>query len=255
MKLQSLLSGVFRSRKGRLLILGYGRVDAGQRATGSAESDDVGSIDAAEFEWQMERIAERFSPVPLVRLIGHLGGKRPLVGAQVCVSLELEAGQKPSAAVAVLRRLNIPATWFVEFERIGDAVCVEDQLNAPGPDWDLIRALSAAGDEIAHIVRPSNAPPQQSSAQRRAHLSALRNRVEAHTGMQIFSLAVQGDGRSATDVSLIHDAAVAGFSLGVNARAGINELRPISPMMLKCTAVTRNTTRAQFQSLLRDLEQ
>jgi hypothetical protein len=73
--------------------------------------------------------------------------------------------------------------------------------------------------------------------------------------MRIFSLAVQLDGRRATDESLIHDAAIAGFSLGVNTSAGINELRPISPMMLKRTAVTRNTTRAQFQSLLKDLEQ
>ena len=255
MKLQFRLGGMLRSRKGRLLILGYGRVGADQMANGSAESGDADIIAVAEFEWQMERIAERFSPVPLLRLIGHLGGKKPLVGAQVCVSLELDAGSKPSAAVAVLRRLNIPATWFVEFERIGAAVCVEDQSKAPGPDWDRIRALSAAGDEIAHIVRPSNAPPQQSSAQRRAHLSALRNRVEAHTGMPIFSLAVQGDGRSASDVSLIHDAAIAGFSLCVNASAGFNELRPISPMMLKRTAVTRKTTRTQFESLLRDLEQ
>lgn len=254
MKLQSLLSGMLRSRKGRLLILGYSRVGVDQRSQGSAESGDAGSIDVAEFEWQMERIAERFSPVPLVRLIGHLGGKTPLVGAQVCVSLEFDAGQKPSAAVAVLRRLNIPATWFVEFEHIGGAVCVEDQSNAPGQDWDCIRALSAAGDEIAHMVRPSKAPPE-GPAQRRAHLSSLRNRVEAHTGMRIFSLAVQGGGRSTTDVSLIHDAAIAGFSLGVTESAGINELRPISPMMLKRTAVTRSTSRAQFQSLLRDLEQ
>ena len=168
MRPQSLLSGVLRSRRGQLLILGYDRVGSDPRAIGSAESDDAGSIDAAEFEWQMKRITERFSPVPLVRLIGHLGGKRPLVGAQVCVSLELEAGQKPSAAVAVLRRLNIPATWFVEFERIGDSVCVVDQSNAPGPGWDLICALSAAGDEIAHKVSQSEVPLQQDSAQRRA---------------------------------------------------------------------------------------
>jgi hypothetical protein len=254
MKLQALLSGMLRSRRGRLLILSYGRVGADQRSKGSAESHEAGSIDVAEFEWQMERIAERFSPVPLVRLMGHLGGKKPLAGAQVCVSLELGADQKPAAAEAALRRLSIPATWFVEFEHIGDGVRVEDQSNAQGPDWDLIRTLSAAGDEIGHSVRLSKAPPQQDSAQRRAHLSALRNRVEAHTGKRVFSLAVQGDGYSTTDVSLIHDAAIAGFSLGVNASAGINELRPISPMMLKRTAVTRNTTRAQFQSLLRELE-
>lgn len=255
MKLQSLLSGMVRSQKGRLLILGYGRVGVDQRSKDSPESGDAGSIYVAEFEWQMERIAERFSPVPLVRLIGHLGGKMPLVGAQVCVSLELDSGQEPSAAVAVLRRLHIPATWFVEFEQITGAVCVEDQSSAPGQDWDWIRELSTAGDEIAHIVRPSMAPPHQGSAQRRAHLSSLRSRVEARTGMRIFSLSVQGDGCSTTDVSLIHDAAIAGFSLGVTASAGINELRPISPMMLKRTAVTRNTTRAQFQSLLRALEQ
>jgi peptidoglycan/xylan/chitin deacetylase (PgdA/CDA1 family) len=245
MNLSSVLNGALWQKQGQVMILAYSRIDAGDGSIGDAAKGSLDAIDHAEFEWQMEQVVRRFAPLPLSRLMGHLGGKRALSGPQVCVSFHSDERSSCLAATPILRRLKIPATWFLAFDKVlGNSAggSVGDL------DWAAISELCASGDDLAHRIDDSMASVE--SAKRRSHLRALRSRVENEARVRVHSFAYAGNGFGESLRPLIYDAALAGFNLGVSGGVGVNPLRPISPMMLNRTAVARDMTRTRFEALL-----
>jgi peptidoglycan/xylan/chitin deacetylase (PgdA/CDA1 family) len=252
MSLQSVFKRARWRRGGRLLILSYERVEADPVSPTASQRSGT-CIDLGEFRWQMEQIAARFKPVGLSRLRSHLGGKSPLVGPQICVSFQSESQVNLHTAFPVLRQLNLPATLFAAFEWVRDKGGADTAGARQCLDWSAMRELAAEGLDIAYRVDTGSDLLALSPAQRRQQLSALRCRAEQETGVRVQAYAYPGDGRSDADKSLIYDAAIAGFNLGLGGGTGINSLLPIAPMTLKRTPVTRDLSRAHFQSLLEGL--
>jgi hypothetical protein len=254
MKFQGIFKSTKQSGFGRLVILAYERIGAGPPSVSEKSGPPVDCIDHGEFCWQMEQVARRFKAIPLSHVMWNLGGKRPLMGPQICVSFHTDARDDIRSALPIMQRMNIPATLFVAFERILEVDPIDVPNAAPGLDWAAVRAIAAGGMEIAHRFRADSAWPALHTTQRRSRLTELRGRAERETGVRVHSFAIEGEMRGEPDKALIYDAAIAGFSLCVVGRRGTNTLRPISPMMLERQAITHEVTRAQFQSLLDDLE-
>ena len=247
MSIRGILQLARRRSFGRLLVLAYEGVGPENRPTSAAADDPGTNIDLGEFCWQMEQVSARSEPIPLSRLMGHLGGKRPLTGPQICVCLRIDASKDPRGAIAVMGSQKIPPTLLFEFESIGES---SSSANDLGLDWADIRKLTSAGADIGHRICAGDGLAQLGSAQRRLQLGKLRRLAEQQTGVPVNSLAYGMNGAREPDLTLIYDAAIAGFNLGLGNREGINLLRPISPMTLKRRTVTPRMTRAHFAALL-----
>jgi hypothetical protein len=232
---QRALRQALRPRGGRLLILAYGRIGG----------EDSTSARRSEFTWQMEQIVARVKPIVLSRLMGHLGGKKPLTGPQVCVCFC--ADHDAQFVQAVTRELGIGATWFIPFDRISDGE--HPDANPPVWDWASVGELVASGSEIGHRVVGDAVTD---STHRRTSLSTLRCRVEQSTGMRVHSIAFPAPSSRGQE-ALIYDAAIAGFNLGVEPAPGVNSLGALSPMMLRSETIAPNLDRDRFRALLDSL--
>lgn len=248
MSIQGILQMARRSGVGRLLILAYENVGAESGPTPAAPDVPGSGIDLGEFSWQMEQLSANFEPIPLSRLMGHLGGKRPLAGPQISICLRTDALKDPLAVIAVMRRLKISPTLLFAFDSIREPS--SSSTNDAELDWAAIRELTSVGADIAHQVRSGDGLAQLDAAQRRLHFGRLRSLAEQQTGVPVNALAYAMNDAGEADLSLIYDAAIAGFNLGVANVEGINRLRSISPMLLKRRTVTAHMTRADFASLL-----
>ena len=250
MRLGTALNGLLRPKGGQVMILAYDRIASSEGPIGIAMKDSGDAIDHAEFKWQMEQVDRRFAPIALSRLMGHLAGKRPLSGPQVCVSFHSDSRSSCLAVKPVLQGLKIPATWFFAFENIASSALGSSEF-LEALDWKLVSELCASGDDLAHRI--DDAMATFDSAKRRAHLVHLRGRGELEANVRVHSCAYAGNGSGVSHRPLLYDAALAGFNLGVSEEAGVSALRPICPMMLRRSAVSRDTTRSQFEALLNDL--
>ena len=253
MSLQSIFRRVRSRRGGRLLVLNYESVAVDKAYRPAATSPRSAGIALAEFRWQMGQIAARFEPTTLARLRGHIGGKNPLSGPQICVSFHSESVVELDAAFLVLRELNVPATLFTALERVRDTGSTGTEDGVRHLEWAAMREFAVAGLDIACRVCADSELAGLSPGPRRQQLSSLRLRAEQETGVRVQSCAYPGDGRSQSDKLLIYDAALAGYSLGVSGERGINSLMPIGPMTLRSFPVTSDLSRANFQSLLEQL--
>jgi peptidoglycan/xylan/chitin deacetylase (PgdA/CDA1 family) len=250
MNLQGVLGKLGRGTGGRLLILNYDRLGASPTPPG-AEPDQ--GFDADEFSWQMEQVAARFEPILLSRLLGHLGGKRPLAGPQVCISWHATSRSDYRFALGAMRRLNLPATCYLALEGLHGDASHDPADPAASLGWNDLREIAASGGDIALHLRSGSDLVGLNSAQRRQELARLRGRAEQESGIRVRAFVYSGGAGEEPDKSLIYDAALAGYSLGANGHSGINSLRPFAPMLLKRQAVTPNMTRDRFLSLLDSL--
>lgn len=231
MNLGSMLNLARRRGVGRLLILDYAQ---------------EAHIDPGELAWQLQFIARQLRPIAISRLMGHLGGKRLLEGTQVSVVFSGEECLGADAA-ELLRQLAFPATLFVPLGEVQE----QESGARPRPAWQArLHALVAAGLEVGHLHCDPPRPLDEGPA-RRSRLAAWRRNAELRLGTQVQAFAYAAP--VAADPALLRDAAIAGFNLGLAPTAGTNALRPIDPMRLHRHAVTRETTRAQFESLLANL--
>ena len=235
-------------RADRLLILGYENIAAGPRP-GSTRSD-AQSIDRSEFDWQMKQLLARVQPISVGQLAAHVRRKRELFGPQACVTIDCDSRAVNDSVLPILRQLELVATFGVEFDRVDDRTANDPRADPLALDWDAIRSLVDSGMDLAHHVRSGSAVMTLEPAQRRANLAAVRQRAKNETGMTINAWVYPGNAGATSNLSLLRDAALAGFSLGVNGSVGSNPLRPFEPMSLRRVPVTSDMTRTQFQKLL-----
>jgi hypothetical protein len=231
MSLGGMLQLVRRRGFGRLLILDYAQ---------------EARISSAELDWQLRRITNQFAPITISRLMGHLGGKKPLSGAQVCVVFTCEQGLDADTA-ELLSRLTFAATLFVPLDGLRAHA---SDVNLQPSQLDRLRPLVAAGFEVGHLhCGPLGA--HGVGPTRRSHLAACRRNVELQLATKVQSFAYAAS--PVADTALLRDAAIAGFNLGLTSTAGMNALRPIDPMQLHRHVMTRDTGRDRLEALLTEL--
>jgi hypothetical protein len=220
-----------RAAGGRLLILAC---------------DDAGG--SGEFVWQMEQLAERFKPIRLSRLLWHVGGKKPLAGQQVCVTWRAASRDDGQAALAALRRLQLTATYCPDFESL-HAIGNESPID-PTSNWNDLRDIASAGGDIALRLHSRAQVVALPAAQRRAKLALLRQEIEREVGIRVAAFVYASETGDAPAANLIHDAALAGYSLGVTVSGGVNALRPFAPLMLTRETIAADTPRHRYLRLL-----
>jgi hypothetical protein len=216
---------------GRLLILAYDSV--------------VGSGD---FAWQMEQLAARFKPIPMSRLLGHVGSKKPLAGSQVCVVWCAASRSERLDALAVLRRLQLAATYGPQVDSL-QALARSGSADAL-LDWDDLRDIAGAGGDIAPHLHSASRLVALPCEQRRSELAWLRQATQREVGIKVAAFVYSGNAGQAPAPSLLHDAALAGFSLGVSAAGGVNSLRPFAPLMLSRQCVAVDMARPRYLAII-----
>jgi len=254
MALQTLFRRATGVRSGRLLLLAY---EPAGRASSSAlghSGSPQAFVDLDELSWQLQQIAARFEPITLSRVARHVGGKCPLTGPQICVSLHTDDADRVRGAVSVMQRLRMNGTLFVAFERILDSAASGPSDAESRLSWADLRAFAAAGMEIAHRLRADFGWSRLPVNERRQRLTELYRRAGQETGTRIESFAIDAGQEEEPDTSIIWDAAFAGFNLGVVGHSRLDRLYPIDPLMLGRHSITPDVPRATFLSLLDNLE-
>jgi hypothetical protein len=225
----------------RLLILSY--------ADGTDDPAPRG-LDQDQFTRQMQLVAQRFAPIALSSLMSYASGKKRLAGPQVCVLLRSESVDHYLAADSILRSLGSRCTYVVGFEH---GVGGDDLDPAPAVDAAVLRELAAGGADFATQLHSRSPVATLATSTRRRILAAMRRRIERETGTEVHALVHAGWPDGAPERTLIYDAAIAGFSLGVCGSGPANTLRPLDPMRLRCSNICRTTPPERVESLLNAL--
>jgi peptidoglycan/xylan/chitin deacetylase (PgdA/CDA1 family) len=198
-------------------------------------SSDGLTCGSPKFEAFCEFFRKYFRVVPLLQQVADCRAGRDAGGT---LSITFDDGYLDNFEVAapILRRLGLPATFFVVSAFMGTRTVApwDHHLSAPPGwmSWDQVRRLAAQGFEIGshthnHINLATSDPETV-----RADLQASRSRVEAELGAPARLFAYPFGGRD--DISerarqLVRDG---GFDSCVSCFGGIN-LMPADPYHFK----------------------
>ena len=147
---------VFASRVGALLLRNEAVIVAFHRVQETAEPDDPLTIDVGLFERHCRFFRRYFRVVPLRDIVEKLErGQR--LKRELAITFDDGYRDNFETAAPVLRRLGLPATFFVVTQWIGtDVVPFWDRERGachPWMTWDQVRALHDQGFEIGAHTR------------------------------------------------------------------------------------------------------
>ncbi len=207
----------FRSK---MVIVAFHRVND------DLPEDDM-THSSSMFEEYCKFFRDHFKVIPLSEQVETRNARRELGGS---LSITFDDGYRDNFAVAapILRRLNLPATFFVATGFIGSQkVAPWDRhlVRQPGwMDWDQLRSLASQGFEIgchtdSHIdLGTANAETA------RAELEISKRKLEDQLGRPARLFAYPFGGReniSARALDLVRET---GFSCCLSCHGGINAL-------------------------------
>ena len=231
------LTGFLEHRfRSKIVIVMFHRVD-------DASPDNHLVHSSSKFEEYCEFFRKHFRVVPLSEQVAacNAGNAADLGGT---LSITLDDGYRDNFEVAapILRRLNLPATFFVVTGFVGtQTVAPWDRhlLRQPGwMDWDQLRTLASQGFEIgchsdSHLDLGTADPVTV-----RADLQLSKRKLEEQLGRpaQLFAYPFGGpDNISDVSLKLVRET---GFRCCLSAYGGANALSA-NPFNLKRIVIAR----------------
>lgn len=199
-------------------------VVAFHRVTDEMPGDSI-TCSSAKFEHFCEFFLEHFRVVPLSEQIAATLTGRDAGGS---LSITFDDGYRNNYQVAapILRRLNLPATFFVTTGFIGtDAVPPWDRHLSPPPswmDWEQVRSLASQGFEIGSHTHTHLDLGAADVATVRAELQASQQKLREELGRPARFFAYPFGGReniSERSRELVREA---GFDCCASCCGGVN---------------------------------
>lgn len=213
------MAGIYaRDFRWKMIIVAFHRVN-------DELPEDGLTCGSAKFEAFCRFFKEQFRIVPLSEQVAACHGWKDMGGT---LSITFDDGYRDNFEVAapILRKLGLPATFFVATGYIGSSITApwdRDLRPAPGwMSWDQVRGLKAQGFEIgAHTdthIDLGAADPDTI----RAELRTCRQKLEREVGgtVSLFAYPFGGtDNISPAALELVRDA---GFTCCVSCHGGAN---------------------------------
>jgi peptidoglycan/xylan/chitin deacetylase (PgdA/CDA1 family) len=212
------VAGIYaRDFRAKMIIVAFHRVN-------DELAEDGLTCRSAKFEAFCRFFRERFRIVPLSEQVAAYQARRDMGGT---LSITFDDGYRDNHEMAapILRRLGLPATFFITTGFIGsDITAPWDSALAPKPawmSWDQVRSLKAQGFEIgAHTdthLDLGAADPDTI----RAELRACRQKLEREVGnVDLFAYPFGGTHNiSPAALELVREA---GFTCCVACNGGTN---------------------------------
>jgi peptidoglycan/xylan/chitin deacetylase (PgdA/CDA1 family) len=224
----------------RVPILMYHRISAD-----SSDDGDRWCLSARAFEEQMAYLRDAgYRTIELVEWLDHAAKRRPLPGRPLVITFDDGDAAFPDLAWPVLDRHGFTANVFLPTDHVGGTSAWDARLGLEVPllDWDVARALEAAGVRIgshtaAHV-------PLTGAALADAAVEMARSRARLHKelGAPLDAIAFPfGD----TDAAIGHLAGACGYVFGLSSRGGSAALTD-EPLGLPRIEVSGDDTLASF---------
>lgn len=217
------LAGLYeRAFRSKMTIVAFHRVN-------DQLPDDGLTCSSAKFEAFCRFFRKHFDVVPLSAQVAGCHAGKDMGGT---LSITFDDGYLDNFEVAapILRKLQLPATFFVTTGFIGSqCVAPWDQHLTPQPgwmSWDQVRSLAQQGFDIgshtdSHIDLGSSDPDKV-----RAELEASRQKIQQEVGIPVQLFAYPFGGRehiSDRSLQLVRDG---GFICCTSCCGGVNVGRP-----------------------------
>lgn len=213
------IAGIYaRDFRGKMVIVAFHRVN-------DEMPEDGLTCSAAKFEAFCRFFGEHFRIVPLSQQIAACRDFTDMGGT---LSITFDDGYQDNHEVAapILRKLGLPATFFVTSGYIGSSLTAPwDRGLTPAPrwmSWDQLRSLKAQGFDIgAHTethVDLGSAEPATVRAELRACRETLEREIDCR--VDLFAYPFGGiDNISPASLQLVREA---GFSCCLSCYGGVN---------------------------------
>jgi peptidoglycan/xylan/chitin deacetylase (PgdA/CDA1 family) len=213
------IAGIYaRDFRAKMIIVAFHRVN-------DALAEDGLTCGSAKFEAFCKFFSERFRIVPLSEQVAACQARKDMGGT---LSITFDDGYRDNYEVAapILRKLGLPATFFVTTGFIGSSITAPwDSALTPKPDWmswDQVRSLKAQGFEIgAHTdthLDLGAADPDTI----RAELRTCRQKLEREVGGDVSLFAYPFGGLGNISPAALELVREAGFSCCVSCHGGAN---------------------------------
>lgn len=213
------VAGIYaRDFRERMVIVAFHRVN-------DELPEDGLTCGSAKFEAFCRFFNERFRIVPLSEQVVACGAGKEMGGT---LSITFDDGYRDNHEVAapILRRLGLPATFFVTTGFIGSGITAPwDRALTPKPgwmSWDQVRSLKAQGFEIGahtdtHIDLAAADPDTV-----RAELKTCRQTLEREVGGDVSLFAYPFGGVNNISPAALRLVREAGFTCCVACHGGTN---------------------------------
>lgn len=213
------VAGIYaRDFRAKMIIVAFHRVN-------DELPDDGLTCGSAKFEAFCRFFSDRFRIVPLSEQVAAYHAQKDMGGT---LSITFDDGYRDNHEVAapILRRLGLPATFFVTTGFIGSSITAPwDSALTPKPawmSWDQVRSLKAQGFEIgAHTDKHIDLGAADPDTIR-AELRTCRQKLEREVGgdARLFAYPFGGiDNISPVALELVREA---GFTCCVACHGGAN---------------------------------
>lgn len=197
--------------------------------------------DSAKFEAYCEFFRTHFRVVPLSEQVAGCSAGKDMGGT---LSITFDDGYRDNYEVAapILRKLNLPATFFVTTGFIGTQTITpwdHDLVQQPGwMDWEQVRSLISQGFEIGCHTASHIDLGTADDGTARLELETSKRKLHEELGRPVLLFAYPFGGRkniSERSLKLVREA---GFICCVSCFGGVNT-STVSPFELKRIPIAR----------------
>jgi peptidoglycan/xylan/chitin deacetylase (PgdA/CDA1 family) len=223
------LTGLYaRQLQSKMLVVAFHRV------TDALPGDPI-TCSSAKFESFCRFFMANFRVVPLYEQIaGGLNGSG--MGGTLSITFDDGYRNNHDVAAPILRRLNLPATFFVTTGFVGTQVVPSwDRHLSPPPrwmDWDELRSLASQGFEIGSHTHTHIDLATAEEATIREELATSQRRLLEELGKQARLFAYPFGGRANISASARQLVREAGFICCAACCGGVNALT-VNPFELQ----------------------
>ena len=177
---------IFASRLSALLLRNKAVVVSFHRVQATVEPGDPLTVGAEMFERHCRFFRRYFRVVPLRAVVEKLERRQPLNG-ELAITFDDGYRDNFETAAPVLRKLSLPATFFVVTQWMGTEHVPwwdrERNVRHPWMTWDQVRALHRQGFDIGAHTRTHADLGRISGDQARRELVGARLDLETEIGV------------------------------------------------------------------------
>ena len=216
---------IFASRLDAVLLRNAAVVVAFHRVQETVEPGDPLTVSARMFERHCRFFRRHFRVVPLREIVGKLE-QRARLGGELAITFDDGYRDNFETAAPVLKKLGLPATFFVVTQSIGSDLVpwwdAERGARHPWMTWEQVQMLHRMGFDIGAHTRTHADLGSVSGAEAQREIFGARRELEREIGAPVDLFAYPYGGANHLSEANRELVKAAGFRCCCSCHGGVN---------------------------------